>query len=406
MIVIFTVSLLGKFQILYKGNVLHDGNVRSAMLVKLLAYLLLNRAHASSVQELSDALWQENETENPAGALKNLMYRLRKILKRTFGEEEFIRTNRGAYSWNPEIRVLIDTEEFEAGCRRAREEVDKRAAIACYEEAIELYQGSFLAKYDDSRWILPAATYFHSLFLSSSKNLAELYEGAKDYESMERVCVKALKYDMADEQIHCLRIRSMIRQNKQQLAEEYYDTAVKVLYQELGVRNTQGLQKIHKELLRMKKSSIAARMEEIHQDMQEPEEPEGAYICGYAMFREAYRMEARRIERLGMAEYVLLLTLTVDERCGKTENVQMEYFMLDKAMNNLEGVVKESLRIGDVAARYSDTQFVILLPACSYEAGMMVAARIISKFQNNPGSKRIRISSDIKEVTSSDPFER
>lgn len=404
--VILTVNLLGKFQILYQGHVLNDDNIRSEMLVKLLSYILIHREHSLSVQELSEAMWQEDETDNPAGALKNLMYRLRTILKKHFGEQEFIRTSRGAYSWNEEVKVVIDVEEFEKNCKLAKEAGNKESAISYYEEAVELYQGDFLAKYSDSKWIVPISTYFHSLFLSGIKNLAELYEEKGEYENMERVCAKALTYDMVDEQIHCLRIRSMIHQNKQKLAEEYYDTAVKVLYEELGVRNTQGLKQVYKELMKMKKGSAAAAIDEIHRDMREPGEPDGAYICGYAVFREAYRMEARRIHRMGMAEYVLLLTLTVDEKYGKAENEQMESFMLNKAMNSLEGVLKDSLRIGDVAARYSDSQFVILLPTCSYESGMMVASRIISRFNEIPGIKKIRIKSDIEEVTLSDPFKK
>ena len=53
---------------------------------KLLIYLLIHREHPVSVRELSEALWREDEIENPAGALKNLMYRLRTIMKKNISE--------------------------------------------------------------------------------------------------------------------------------------------------------------------------------------------------------------------------------------------------------------------------------------------------------------------------------
>ncbi len=405
-VIIFTVSLLGRFQILYQGNILSDDDIRSEKLVNLFSYIVLHRERSLSVQELTEALWKEDETDNPAGALKNLMYRLRTIFKKHFGDADFIMTSRGAYYWNPEMEVVVDVELFEQNCNMGKKEQSEncRKSISHYEEAVELYQGDFLAKYIDNNWILPVSTYYHSLFLSSAKKLAELYEEEEDYQNMERVCAKALQFDKVDEQIHCLRIGAMIHQNKQKLAEEYYENAVKVLYEALGVRNTAGLKKVYKELLKMKKSSAAAAIEEIQQDMLEPEKPEGAYICGYAVFREAYRMEARRIHRLGIAEYVLLLTMTVNEETVKAGNEKMEKFLLNNAMDRMEEVLRDSLRIGDVASRYSDTQFVVLLPTCSQESSMMVISRILSRFSKYPDSRRIKVKSDIEEVTMSGRF--
>ena len=58
-----------------------------------------------SVGELSNALWNDEESDNPANALKNLVYRARSILKKNFGRIKFIKTGRGYYSWNRDISV-------------------------------------------------------------------------------------------------------------------------------------------------------------------------------------------------------------------------------------------------------------------------------------------------------------
>ena len=123
-------------------------------------------------------------------------------------------------------------------------------------------------------------------------------------------------------------------------------------------------------------------------------------MCGYPVFREIYRLEARKITRLGVAEYIILLTVTVKDAEKSGINEQTQDFLVSQAMNQLENVLVESLRIGDVASRYSDSQFVVLLPACTYECGLLVINRLLDKFQA-VCSKRIKVQADLQEVTMS-----
>ena len=45
----------------------------------------------------------------------------------------------------------------------------------------------------------------------------------------------------------------------------------------------------------------------------EKEEPREVFVCEYPVFREIYRVEARRIRRTGIAEYMLLITIEVEQ---------------------------------------------------------------------------------------------
>lgn len=372
--------------------------MRSDMLAKLLLYMLLHREHPVTVRELSEALWDEEETENPAGALKNLMYRLRNLLKKHLGQQEYIITGRGAYSWNQEIPVWLDAEQFEHYCDAVKKEMGAAEQICCYENAVALYQGDFMSKIADKHWVVTLSAYYHSMLMSAIKSLAELYMREERYGDVERICAYGLKYDMVDEWLHCLRITALMRQNKQKLAMECYEQAVKVLYDALGVRNSAQLKEVYEELLTMSKGSAAEELESIYEDMQEKEEPDGAYICGYPVFREIYRLEARKISRLGEPQYVMLLTLQrrKEDVSGKE---QMEKFILSQGMEQMEDVLKKALRIGDVAARYSDTQYVILLPTCTYEGCHMVSERILKRFQEKNKGNRFIVKTDFEEVT-------
>ena len=108
-----TVDSLGKFQITDGNVIVGDEELRSNMLSKLLLYILLYRDKTLTIEDITTAVWQDEEIENPAGALKNLMYRLRVFLKKNFGDEDFILTDHGSYRWNPRQEVAVDTEQFE-----------------------------------------------------------------------------------------------------------------------------------------------------------------------------------------------------------------------------------------------------------------------------------------------------
>lgn len=388
---------LGKFSLSDGIHVLNDDTIRSDMLKKLMIFILMHRSHPIATQKLLEALWDEDETDNPAGALKNLMYRLRNILKITFGDYKFILTSPGAYCWNKEIEVQFDIEEFEKYIKLAKSAEDEASAIENYEKALKFYHGDFMNNTLDEHWAVIAATHYHSLFLSSTKELSDLYMRVGRYQDMEHICMNGLKFDRVEEQLHCNYILSLVRQNKFELAMKRFDDATKILYEALGIRNSEKLQEVHEELLKMNAGDVEECMENVYEDMTEDGDMDGVFMCGYPVFREIYRLEARKMSRLGVAEFIVLITVELSENV-KTDNDKMEQFIIKQAMKQLEESLREVLRISDVAARYSDRQFVILLPTCTYENSVAISERILSNFYEKNKGKKVTIKFEFEQV--------
>ena len=394
-----TVYMLGSFLIKDQECILNNENIRSDMIIKLLSYIIINRARVLTAEELIEVLWQEDESNNPAGALKNLIYRLRMIMKDVFGEKKYILTGKGTYCWNPQIVVIVDAEEFERDCnlgKRLKTGTDDR--LIYFERALERYNGDFLSKYSSMHWVVPLTTYYHSLFLDIVRITAKLYEDTKRYGKMERVCINALRYDPVDEQFHCMLIQSMIYQNKLEYAAKYYERAERILFSSLGIRKSTKLREVYEQLKQMKSEVMATAVYDINQEMDENENPDGAYICGYPIFREIYRLESRRVERLGLSEFILLITVSLGNAIEITGNERYLYNQLEKIMDYMEETLRESLRIGDVAARYSHSQYVILLPTLDYENSIIVKDRIINNMHKKIKNRRIQIKSDITRI--------
>lgn len=388
------INLLGKFSICDGTGSVSDADLRSDMLKKLFAYMVLHKGQPVSVQELSENLWVDGETDNPQGALKNLMYRMRNSLKGAFGDVQFFTTCQGSYSFNSEVEVSVDAEEFEKLVKSSKNSKSDKEKMKQLKKAVDLYQGDFLDGCHDLSWIVTTSTYYHSMFLSAVKDLASLYIEEGKFADAEKLITTGLKFDNVDEKLHCELIRLYIKQGNLDLATKTYDNAKEVLRTALGIRDSKNLRDIQAEILEMSKGQTAEPLSAIHEDIVEKDDPDGAFFCGYPAFREIYRLENRKVSRLGEAEYILLLSIDLPQ----SENAKMQKFLLGKAMKAMEECIRKSLRIGDVASKYSDSQYVVLLPACTAETTEIVAKRIISSFESCNESKDVEVKVDMEAL--------
>lgn len=73
-------KMFGGLQIQVGDRYLVEKGGRVNKPIELLVYLLLNRGTQITNEQIMEALWGDDEVENPAGALKNAAYSLRRQL--------------------------------------------------------------------------------------------------------------------------------------------------------------------------------------------------------------------------------------------------------------------------------------------------------------------------------------
>lgn len=125
------------------------------------------------------------------------------------------------------------------------------------------------------------------------------------------------------------------------------------------------------------------------------ENPRGAFVCDLSMFCQVLRLEARQIQRLGIKEYVLLVTLQGEEETG---GAQLTDPQVEKGMELLATVLQQSLRSGDVITRCGTKQFLVMLPCCTYEAAEKVAQRLLKKFENVSERADVSVRYELEEL--------
>ena len=107
---VIQVNMFGGFTITMDNRTMSDSDNRSRKAWSLLSYLIVNRRKDVSINELFNAIWQEGMQDNPYGALKTLVFRVRKMMEAAgFPSQELILNQKGAYMWNPSWKLTIDT---------------------------------------------------------------------------------------------------------------------------------------------------------------------------------------------------------------------------------------------------------------------------------------------------------
>ncbi|MGN0485458.1 MAG: BTAD domain-containing putative transcriptional regulator [Lachnospiraceae bacterium] len=386
-------SSLGKFQLSNQNACINDDSIRSDRLTKLLVYFILYRHQNPSLEELSCALWQENETDNPMGALKNLVYRLRTVLKKQFGEQAYIITSRGSYHWNPKVEVSVDVEELEQLYQNTRWEERVDIKIQNYEKIISLYQGEFMPKAADMHWVMTLSVYYHSIFLNSVKALAELYWKREQYQELERVTIAGIRFEQLDEELYSYQIRSLVAQKKVKLASSAYEKARNVLYKELGMEHTRELENVHDRLLRAPKQERSVPLEQVRKRLAE-NRMEGAFLCSYPVFQEIYHQEIRRALQKHQKQAGCLVLLTVNVRCARSRSKQA----LRCVMEQMEEAMRVSLREGNVVTRYSSGQYLLFLDCDAVESKAMTKRVTEYFWKRQPKHSSIDITMEIEEI--------
>ncbi len=140
------INLFKSFAISYHDIVLNYDAVRSDRIVKLLVYFLLRKGQSVTVDELSEAIWGYDEVDNPTGALKNLIYRCRTMMRNIFGIENCIITGRGSYMWNPDILLDSDLGRLDRVFQKLSVNENDLDAMR---EMVSIYRGPIFAKLAD-----------------------------------------------------------------------------------------------------------------------------------------------------------------------------------------------------------------------------------------------------------------
>ena len=370
------VQMLGQFTLRYGDRTISDSDDRSRRVWSLLAYMLYNHGRSFAQEELIRLYWSNSEkSADPGNALKSIFHRIRTALDKLqpgLGRL-LIRRKAGRYFWNNVMPLSLDIEDFEAHFHAAEAAGDDDVRLAEYQAALALYAGDPLPRMTDEIWTIPIVAYYHSLYTRAAAGAIELLEKQERTAEAVALCRRAIHIEPYQEDLYEHLMRGLLRTGDMKGAMSVYEEMSELLLAHFGVMPSETLRTLYRQATRTVNDRTLT-MDEVCSQLAEPAPHGGAMVCEYDFFKILYRAEARSIARNGHSANICLLS--VSDKDGE----MLARRSLDPAMNNLQVLVQNNLRRGDVIARCSISQYIILLPQANYENSRMVADRLVSAF--------------------------
>lgn len=371
------VQMFGTFALESGSNRVSEEDNRSKKMWLLLAYMIYRRDKVITTQEYIDLLWGDKDrSSNPQNALKTMFHRVRSALDTLWpnaGHQLVLRQG-STYIWNPEIPLQLDVDEFDRLCIEGAKTKDEDLRLKMYKEALELYKGDFLARLSSHIWAIPIATHYHQTYLQLVTSTIPMLESRGLFGEMAELCRDAIIQEPYSENLYSCLMKALIQLGDQQAAVTVYEDMSKMFMNNFGIMPTEETRVIYHEALKSVNDHTLTA-DSLLEQLREPSNLDGALVCGYDIFRSIYHSLARSVVRSGDAVHLALIFITPRKK-GDT----LSRRSLDKVVENLQELIRTSLRRGDIVARCSVSQFIIMLPQANFENSQMICDRILRAF--------------------------
>lgn len=385
------VQMFKDFLISYHDAKLGDDEINSPQLLKLLAYIIINHKHKVSFDELIELLWYFDDSENPDHALRNLMYRLRKLIRQKLQIKNLILTEKGFYYFNSfDYEAIIDAELFDAYCDQINEKSNQKD----YQLCLNYYQGKLLPMMSDDIHFLTKQNYYHSLYIDMFNKYSDWLEKDDNYQELKTISENALKIDRYEETFHYSYVNALYLLGQYKEAIEAYDHITNLFYHSLGVNLSDKMRDLY-EQVKEKETQNEIDIVEILDELNLQGNHPGAYICNFETFKNIYVNQIRLIDRLGICTQICLVTL--DNSYQREINDEKSKY-IEKVMQSIQSSLEKGLRASDIVSRVNAKQFVVMLPICNSDNASQAIERSLKKIKKSLRNRNLSLNYAIREI--------
>ena len=374
------INTFGEFSIAYGDKIITEQSKRSKKMWTLLQFMIANHHRTISQAELINLLWGNKNSENPVGALKTSLHRLRSCLDELGlpDGQEIIVNSMGSYAFNNRLEADIDFDAFEALYKKSVAAQSEKEKTHLYLAAINMYNGDFLNRSKNDSWVAPLTSYYHSLYVRIVRETVETMYKHRYYNDLLTICRKALTIEQLDDFIHYYYIKTLFETGDKAGAKSHYAYVMDLFYNKHGINPSPEFVSLYEQTVKDDRSYnvnfgiLKGQLDDISDDT-------GAFYCEFPFFKHVYQLEVRDAARSDKPAHLCLITAV-----SKTQE-ELEPRALNRVTGKLTDCIKNSLRSRDVFSRYSTSQFVLLLTNTTKEQAEMVLNRILKKFKkDNP----------------------
>lgn len=391
---ILLVRMFGEFSMSNDIHTLNASSKNGKSSILLISYLLSNKGADITSDALFDLLWPDGESNNPAGALRTLCHRTRKLLLSFFPEQNvelILRTN-NIYSWNPDVPCKVDVQEFERCCHQAFREPDPEAQYALLYEAFAMYKGEFLPIFSSQSWVIFRSNYYGNLYIKCVNQMCQYLEMTEQYDALLTLCNNALELaPPADETLHKRKICALLYLEQTQGALDYYYSVLSIASQKYGIDITDSMQDVYQQIL-LNMPNQYQTLHSLEKNLRKKEFHSGSFFCNFDIFQNIYQVNLRSVRRSQSRHFLILLTLS-DNR-----NPSLLTTELKEEMEILHNVMEKLLRSNDVYTKSSICQFSLIISVPNENGCTIVTRRLLDTYVKKNQHPGILLQMEAKEI--------
>lgn len=375
------VKMFGGFSVRYGEEVLSFGRQRDSKFTQLFQILMTRPGLGFDKRDIMEFLYGWEKVEDPNASLNNTIFRLRKYLEASpLPPGNYLILNEGVLRFDSAVLVESDVWKFESLALEFERAQDKQEKAECCEKAFEVYQKEFLPQLSNEQWVIEKSREYQKMYAGLLKYLLCYLKEEGNYKKIESLSANAAKL-YPYEGWEGWQIESLIALGRRKEAEiVYQETAAYV--QKMGGFFSKNQQAWFRSLGNWMQQPEGTT-EDIEKCLMELELEEGAYSCTLPGFLDCFRMVKRTAARKGSISFILLLCTILDAE-GRPANGR-EY--CKKQGKKLCASFKVHLRRGDIYAKYSENQYLLLCIGAGKKNVSDIGMRIDRDYRKRCGGR-------------------
>ena len=253
-----------------------------------------------------------------------------------------------------------------------------------YEEIVNLYKGRLLPQFATEPWVESVSVRLHGQYRTAILGLLELCKKWGESGRIISLCAHALELDPYEERLYLEEIVALESLGRHTEAQDL-------------ARRGNAMGCLHHAIDPGRAGSAYRQMRQADRNMESelsrltaalPDtENTGACICDFETFKETYRVLRGVQARYGLPVFLAIVTVAPGQNAEPAETATM--------VEQLGELIHTTLRQCDVAARYSEMQYVIMLSGSAAETGSSPLERIKAAFYRVPAHGRYLLSYNV-----------
>lgn len=387
-----TIHMLGEFYMETKDGHFPREVKKSTQLIILIAYLLMHRKAPVPKAELIDVLWPNDVSDNPEGALRNLIYRARKELSILFpdGDVQCILSKGNMYAWNNQVEFDLDIVRLEDLCKRIEKEQEAATITKLCDKVLKEHSQDFMREFRNEGWVILQKNYYSQLILKTIDNAADKFIKAEDYNRVIAICDKMDFLHLLNSDLHEKKLYSYYKLNQVSMALSYYHKVMDIYYGRFGIEVSEGVQNIYEQLME-KSMGNASDASGLMKQLSEKTIDYGTFYCDFEVFKNVYRVNARAAKRNIDVGFLVLMVMKNTSKSTSEADVM-------KHTELLGDIIRTNLRQNDVYSRCSPMKYTLMVDVLDGEGCKIAMKRIVDLFDKKKKISTLHITCDFEKI--------